>query len=317
VIAAMAPFLTRIVTRTRERAAGPAGPVVIDLDRPDPARIESIAEAAPIALVVLDAHGRTEFANHAARVLCDLPTGSTVGRCFHDLAVEADRAALAGAVADLLRHLGSRAVVFSTRGWQGRAELRLIEARLLARGVAGRPSTIIVTLDDVTERRRQEDDLRRRASRDPLTGLLNRGALMEEVEARLARGPVTVIYCDLDGFKAVNDTYGHACGDELLIEVAKLLTSMARRTDAVGRLGGDEFVIVCDGLSRAHTASIVARLGAAFEGGFGVGISVGLASSHAGASAADLLARADRAMYANKRSARRAVNGSAAGALKG
>jgi diguanylate cyclase (GGDEF)-like protein len=308
----MNPFLTRIADRTRGLTAGPGGSVVIDLDRYDHAGIESIAEAAPIALVVLDAHGRTEFANHAARVLCDLPTGATVGRCLHELAVPADRAELASAVDELLRHLGSQVVLFSTRGWQGRGDLRLIEARLLARGLAGRSSTIIVTLDDVTERRRREDDLRRRASRDALTGLLNRAALMEEVEARLVDGPVTAVYCDLDGFKAVNDTYGHACGDEVLVEVAKLLQSMARRTDAVGRLGGDEFVIVCDGLSAEHTENLVARLGAAFDGGMGVGISVGLASSHAGSSATDLLARADRAMYVNKRAGRRALDRAAA-----
>ena len=148
-----------------------------------------------------------------------------------------------------------------------------------------------MTLEDVTERRREEADLRRRANYDPLTGLLNRAALLDEMEARLARGPLTAIYCDLDGFKTVNDTYGHAGGDELLVEVAKLLTSMARSTDAIGRLGGDEFVVVCDGLTKPHTTNLVARLGDAFDAGLGVRISVGVAGSDEGGSAADLLAR--------------------------
>ena len=67
--------------------------------------------------------------------------------------------------------------------------------------------------------------------------------------------------------------------------MAKLLTSMARSTDAIGRLGGDEFVIVCDGLTRPHTANLVARLGDAFDSGLGVRISVGVAGSGAGGSA--------------------------------
>lgn len=295
------PVLDGIIVRTREL---PTGPIVLEsdhLDLSDEAMAESIAEAVPVALVVLDLRGRMEFANQAARAVCDLPDGPTHGRYLPDLAVEADRPGVARAVHELLDHLGSRTIVFGTRGWRGRRGLRLIEARLLARGLADRPSTIIVTLDDVTERRREEEELRRRATVDPLTGLLNRSALLEEMEARLDRGPLTAIYCDLDGFKSVNDTYGHAGGDELLVEVAELLTSMARSTDAIGRLGGDEFVIVCDGLTKPHTTNLIARLGDAFDVGLGVRISVGVADSRAGGSAADLLARADRAMYDNKR----------------
>jgi diguanylate cyclase (GGDEF)-like protein/PAS domain S-box-containing protein len=295
------PTLDGIVVKTRELPAGLVDFEPNELELDDTAMAESIAEAVPIALVVLDRHGRMEYANHAARSTCDLPPGPTHGRYLPDLAVEADRSALARAVTDLLAHHGSRTVVFASRGWQGRGDLRQIEARLLARGLADRPSTIIVTLEDVTERRREEEDLRRRANYDPLTGLLNRAALLDEMEARLARGPLTAIYCDLDGFKSVNDTYGHASGDELLVEVAKLLTSVARASDAIGRLGGDEFVVVCDGLTEPHATSLVARLGETFDAGLGVRISVGVAGSPAGGSAAELLARADRAMYDDKR----------------
>ena len=297
------PELDGIVVRTRELPTG-TGAVAMetaDLEVDEEAMAQSIAEAVPIALVVLDRHGRMEFANQAARSICDLPPGPTRGRYLPDLAIEADRPGVTRAVTELLMHHGSRTVLFGTRGWQGRSALKLIEARLLARGAPDRPSAIIVTLDDVTERRREEDDLRRRANYDPLTGLLNRAALIEEMEARLARGPLTAVYCDLDGFKSVNDTYGHAGGDELLVDVAKLLTSMARSTDAIGRLGGDEFVIVCDGLTPPHAANLIARLGDAIDVGFGVRISVGVAGSDAGGSASALLARADEAMYANKR----------------
>ena len=295
------PELDGVIVKTRMVPTATVTEKIDDLELADDVIAESIAEAVPVALVILDRYGRMEFANQVARTVCDLPPGPTQGRYLPDLAVEPDRPALARAVNDLLSHLGSRTLVFATRGWQGRGELRLVEARLLARGVAERPSTIIVTMEDVTERRREEDDLRRRASSDPLTGLLNRAALLEEMEARLALGSITAIYCDLDGFKSVNDTYGHAGGDEILVDVAELLRSLARSTDAIGRLGGDEFVIICDGLERPHTLNLVARLDDAFDAGLGVRISVGVAGGRAGGSAADVLARADRAMYANKR----------------
>ena len=301
------PEIDGVIVKTRELPTGVVGVGADHLDLDDQAMAESIAEAVPVALIVLDRSGRMEYANQVAREICDLPDGPTFGRYLPDLAIESDRATLTRVVGELLEHAGSRTVVFATRGWRGVGERRLLEARLLARGAIRQPSTIIVTLDDVTERRQAEEALRHRANFDPLTGLLNRAALLEEVEARLATGPVTAIYCDLDGFKAVNDTFGHAGGDELLVEVAKLLTSMARSNDAIGRIGGDEFVIVCDGLTRPHTTNLIARLGDALDVGLGVRISVGVAGSRAGGSATDLLARADRAMYDNKRRINRRI----------
>jgi diguanylate cyclase (GGDEF)-like protein/PAS domain S-box-containing protein len=295
------PILQGVIVKTRELPTGPVTLAADRLDLDDEAMVESIAEAVPVALIVLDRIGRMEFANHVARETCDLPDGPTFGRYLPDLAVESDRSAVARVVGELLEHGGSRTVVFETRGWRGTAARRVLEARLLARGLTGPPSLIIVTLDDVTERRREEDDLRRRANYDPLTGLLNRAALLEEVEARLARGSLTAIYCDLDGFKEVNDTFGHAGGDELLVEVAKRLASMARSSDAIGRIGGDEFVIVCDGLAKPHITNLIERIGDALVAGLGVRISVGVASSRKGGSAHDLLARADQAMYEDKR----------------
>ena len=131
---------------------------------------------------------------------------------------------------------------------------------------------------------KEQDRARARTRRDPYrTGSRN-------IE-RLKRAGVYLAYC------AATDKGG----DELLVEVAKLLTSMARSNDAIGRIGGDEFVIVCDGLTRPHTINLIARLGDALDVGLGVRISVGVAGSRAGGSATDLLARADRAMYDNKR----------------
>lgn len=293
------PEVGAVVVRTRPLVDAPHTRAATQDDLDDEVH-QSIADMVPVALAVLDRHGRMQFANHAARELCDLPDGPTRGRQLSDLAVEQDRPALVGAIESVWSHSTSRTVVFSTRGWRGQGELRLVEARLLARGRGDR-TTITASLEDVTERRREEAELRRRASSDPLTGLLSRAAFLEEIDALLTQGPVTAVYCDLDGFKAINDTHGHGQGDEVLRSVADLLRSVARSTDVVGRLGGDEFVIACTGLGVEHVATLVARLDASMDAGLGVRISVGVATSHAGGSAAELLARADRAMYVNKR----------------
>jgi diguanylate cyclase (GGDEF)-like protein/PAS domain S-box-containing protein len=284
---------TRLLDPTRLEVR-PADGAVPDLPH------ESIADLLPVALAVLDRHGRMQFVNHAARELCDLPAGPSNGRNLADLAIDGDRAALGAAVRSVWAHGTSRTVTFTTRGWRGRGEPRLVEARLLARG-RGDQTTITASLEDVTERQREEAELRRRASSDPLTGLLSRTAFLEEVDALLSQGPITAVYCDLDGFKAVNDTHGHGQGDEVLKAVADRLRQVARSTDVVGRLGGDEFVIACAGLGVEHVATLVARLDESVDEGLGVRISVGVATAHAGGSAAELLARADRAMYVNKR----------------
>ena len=266
----------------------------------------SLAEAVPMALMVLDAHGRMEFGNEAARTLCDLPHGPTEGRFLPDLAIESDRPTLTTAVRELL---GTSAAArwSSPPGVAGSRRPAPVEARLLARGQAGQPSAIVVTLDDVTERRREEDDLRRAGQLRSAHGPPQPGSPARGGRGSVGQRPSDGVYCDLVGFKAINDTFGHAGGDDLLVEVATLLTSLARSTDAIGRLGGDEFVVLCDGLTKPHTATLVARLDAAFDAGLGVRISVGVASS----------APADRrptswpcrpAMYAHKR--RTALSGS-------
>ncbi|WP_295995402.1 diguanylate cyclase [Rugamonas sp.] len=98
------------------------------------------------------------------------------------------------------------------------------------------------------------------ALHDPLTGLPNRRLLEDRIASTLQhaarnRGKAAIMYLDLDGFKAINDTYGHACGDEVLKTVAKRLVGASRREDTVARIGGDEFVIVLGALSGLGDAS--------------------------------------------------------------
>lgn len=171
----------------------------------------------------------------------------------------------------------------------------------------------------VTALREQEQQLRDAALHDPLTGLPNRVLLadrMRQAGLRAARQPghrFAVLLLDLNGFKAVNDSLGHAAGDVLLIEVARRLTGLLRESDTVARLGGDEFVVLIDGLpaegaERLVRDTITARLTEPYliDGGrVAVGVSIGVSLSDEGAADADsMLREADAAMYRAKIAAR-------------
>lgn len=182
----------------------------------------------------------------------------------------------------------------------------------------------------------ERDALKLLAGTDPLTGLHNRRALDAALEQRLApssgpqpagsnaRLPLALFLLDLDGFKAVNDRWGHEAGDQLLREVARRLRQVARSEDLVARLGGDEFVVlVAQPAEPAGVEQIGARLLAQFDAPFElgngrqcrVGATVGyaLAPAH-GRDAAALLRAADSAMYAGKQAGRSRLVAAARGA---
>jgi len=164
------------------------------------------------------------------------------------------------------------------------------------------------------ERKRIERELSQLAKFDPLTGLPNRLLFHDRLAQAVQRidrrdHVVALIFIDLDGFKAVNDRYGHAVGDRLLVAVAGRLRRVVRRTDTVARLGGDEFTIILEGLRHADDAARVAEqallsLRQAFEIGGAVielGASLGVAiASHATELPDALTHRADAAMYRAK-----------------
>lgn len=142
------------------------------------------------------------------------------------------------------------------------------------------------------------------ASRDALTGLENRRSIEAQLDARL-RGdtPFSAIYIDLNGFKKINDTYGHEAGDELLRQVGQRLRTAFRSSDAIGRWGGDEFVALVDSENvQAHIARVAECLAADFaisdeQKRIRIGAAVGAAARRPDDSAASLLHRADFAMY--------------------
>jgi diguanylate cyclase (GGDEF)-like protein len=165
---------------------------------------------------------------------------------------------------------------------------------------------------------RRLDEVELLADRDPLTPVLNRRAFTREMARTIAfceryEAPASLAFFDLDGFKAVNDQFGHAAGDAALQVVAGILADHVRESDVVGRLGGDEFAVILAqaGREAAETkaADLQRRIEAdpvVFEGrAIPLRVSFGVRTFEAGASAAQVLAEADAAMFLRKGERRR------------
>ncbi|TNM67923.1 diguanylate cyclase [Streptomyces sp. NP160] len=215
---------------------------------------------------------------------------------------------------------GAEFVVRPARG----AARTISGAGTQVRDAADRLLGAVVVLSDVTGQRALEAQLREAATHDVLTGLPNRALLVERLTLALSEahdpcgGPawrVAVLYCDLDGFKAVNDGHGHAAGDAVLLAAAGRLSAALRPQDVVARLGGDEFVVLCPGVAdEAEADAIAARLVRevgepvlvdGVEHRVGVSVGVVLSGPSEGSEGAErLLTAADASMYARKRERR-------------
>ncbi len=176
-------------------------------------------------------------------------------------------------------------------------------------------------VEDVTASVQSRSELEVRAISDPLTACLNRAGTLAVLQETLDRSPAladstgtAALFIDLDGFKPVNDEFGHATGDEVLLRVAERIRSSVRSGDVVGRLGGDEFLVICPQVADPDTALTIAR--ALTARAFGAPIDLGTTPvriraslgvawcSERGAHASELVAQADAAMYRSKRDGR-------------
>ncbi|MGI5242525.1 diguanylate cyclase domain-containing protein [Dactylosporangium sp. CA-139066] len=201
----------------------------------------------------------------------------------------------------------------SDRGWLAvvdTVECAVEDGRELANQCA---ALLTVALD----LREQEERLRRSALSDRLTALPNRESFQATLDAAVEQAqaggpPFTVLFLDLDGFKAVNDGLGHAAGDELLVRVAQRLRAGLRATDVAARFGGDEFVVLLPGVAAGPDLDeIVERLQAAVRAPFAIGgrqvrigVSIGATGSDRHGTAEALLREADEAMYRVKAAGR-------------
>ncbi len=300
----------------RDDAAGAA--TVESAWREHQDQLESILNNAAEGMLVVSAEGGIERINPVAQRMFGYGAEQALGTSLRQLTVELDYdgeppAAEEGPVQRMRRLLGGRREVTGRRqdGSLFPLELSLSEITL----VPG-PPKFAALVRDITERKTWENRIYSLAYSDSLTGLPNRLLLRDRLEQAIAsaqrnRSLVGVLFVDLDHFKAVNDSYGHHAGDQLLREIGERAKDCVREIDTVCRLGGDEFVLVLPDLRETGDAGAVARkLVAALSAPYAiegrelaitptVGVSI---YPHHGADADTLIRNADTAMYHAKES---------------
>jgi diguanylate cyclase (GGDEF)-like protein/PAS domain S-box-containing protein len=282
---------------------------------------------ASVGMVHIDRNGAIREANDA---LVDLLGRDHIGLRalpFVDLAHPEDVVTVQRELESVLTHDREVSHV-EVRFVHSDGSVRWIELNLAANGLGTEQlGGAVAIVQDISERVKlaielaaAHDRLRTMATHDPLTGLVNRAGLADDLTEAQARAAeqenhVAVLYVDLDGFKQVNDTDGHAAGDQLLVQVGARLAHLLRPLDSAARVGGDEFVVCCTDLdsdpevAQREAEAIAERVRDALTAPFEVhgntwrlGASVGIAISRAGeATPNELLASADLAMYRAKR----------------
>ncbi|TKJ27418.1 sensor domain-containing diguanylate cyclase [Blastococcus sp. CCUG 61487] len=302
--------LWRVYGLTRERELTRAA--LVDSE----ARLQLLMEnAADVVAIVESGTGTVTYMSPAVQSLLGRPPAYFIGRNAIELADPRDQARLRAAVTAVGRAEGTSigAVDVDVRLEHSSGGTRWVEMRLSGRVDTVAISGWVVNLREVTDRKLFEEELRRQARTDPLTGVLNRSAFSERLEAATAAidpaAPPAVLFVDLDDFKAVNDSLGHAAGDDLLITVAARLAANVRTDDVVARLGGDEFAVLLTYASAERLRDVADRLVAGVREPMSLsGTVTSVTASIGGALGAPeddaerLLHRADTAMYEAKRS---------------
>jgi diguanylate cyclase (GGDEF)-like protein/PAS domain S-box-containing protein len=286
------------------------------------ARFQALVHNSSDLITLVDADLAITYQTPSVTRLLGYAADELIGTQLVDLTHPEDRLSLVAARAEAIA--GNAAIAGDQGGVTSHLRLRHRDGSYrhvqnIHTNLLGDPDVraVVVTTRDVTAQKELEAQLQHNAFHDALTGLANRALFADRLEHSLARtdrlaAPVSVLFVDLDDFKAVNDGAGHSSGDQLLIAVAERLRRVLRPSDTVARLGGDEFaVLIEDAADPARTEAAATRLLAAlaepFPGPGGaedqvritasVGIATGAAGQH---DAAELLRHADVAMYAAK-----------------
>ena len=275
-------------------------------------RLESLIHNSSDVILILDERTTIRFASFASDRVLGYPADELQGRPLSDL-IRPEEATRVLAFLD--RVVSSDAVATTPIELElQRADGRWIHVETHVSNLVNDPNVggVVLNARDVSERKAFEEQLAHQAFYDSLTSLPNRALFLDRIEHALSRrtrhpATVTVFFLDLDDFKTVNDSLGHAAGDQLLIQVADRLRHCLRPADTAARFGGDEFsVLVEDAGGRPNDLAerILARLREPFtvDGTeVQIGATIGVAASRAGSSTAiELLRDADAAMYAAK-----------------
>src|SRR3954452_13044906 len=283
-----------------------------DAERRGEERLHALVRHSSDVVAVVDGSSHVQWIAESVRSALGYDPAVVVGARLLDH-VHADDAVAATRFLNKAALRRGRAGSLSVRVRAADGDYHAVE--VIAHNHIGDPMIdgILLNFRDVSERVALEEQLRHQAFHDDLTGLANRALFEDRLTLALARarrhdGQLAVVFIDLDDFKTVNDSLGHAVGDELLRATAQRLTSCLRVQDTAARLGGDEFAVLLEDLSGPDEAwHIAERLRRALEPPFVVdgrqiasSASLGVECPDAGAIADDVLGNADLAMYAAK-----------------
>jgi diguanylate cyclase (GGDEF)-like protein/PAS domain S-box-containing protein len=271
-------------------------------------RLRQMIEITPAGYVLTDATGVIREANPALCQLSGYTNAQLIGQGISDMLFQIDQDATPDAGPP-----GQQAHVFETviRHCHGHVVHALVN-QTIERNDQGAPLSFSAFITDITERKQAESRLEQLATRDVLTGLPNRVWLNQHLKTILGEAgntsSTTVLFIDLNRFKEVNDSLGHAAGDSLLQQVSHRLESCMRPGDVVARLGGDEFVVAANCAGRDAAGAIAQRLLAALTLPFSVhgleihvGASIGISLADQDSPTPELLFQnADTAMYRAK-----------------
>lgn len=290
------------------------------LDRERHHQFAALVENISDAIIVLDRMGQISYASPASGKVLGVDRANLTGQTWSGFLHHDDRDAAEETMFRLVEDGENEASeTLVVRVQHDNREWAWIEAIATNYADVNGIDGIVINARDITARRLAEETLRYRAFHDPLTGLANRTVLSEHIEKALKRRRRTgttfaVMFVDLDDFKYINDTWGHATGDDLLVSISGRLRSVMRDVDMAARLGGDEFVLVINDLINEEAALTVAdRVHNVLATAFPIGnsqcnISASLGIAIAGRSpnetVDDLLRDADIAMYRAKREGR-------------
>ncbi|RTL29049.1 MAG: sensor domain-containing diguanylate cyclase [Rhodocyclaceae bacterium] len=280
-------------------------------------RLSALLDVVRVGILFMDSDRRVVYCNRALYDIWELALGeSFVG--VRDVVLQQHVMVRIADQAGYQRHLAD---VLSNRKPSEPFEIRFLDGRIVtdfSRVVPGpdgtRPIGRIWVFEDVTEQRKVAGQLMRLAERDPLTNIYNRRRFHEELERMLADGcrhaeDIGLLSIDLDGFKPVNDNFGHQAGDRVLIGLAAAVVAVVRRNEMFFRMGGDEFAILVPSGTKTELTELARRVCACiaalrFDCGaesVGVTASIGIAiSSDCGNHGESLIGAADRAMYVAK-----------------